>query len=146
MGFLKLSRRPLAQLALRFARKRAIKFLEAVKADPAHYLGRANERIDLPLLDEAQEAVLFARLLDVALPMLEGVLRGTIAPGDVAFSKRALVRAAVVYAGENVDDLLAEGVDLPGIPERIEILTGQYLSALLLDVVAPWTEQTPLLD
>ena len=136
MGLIRFSRRVFARKAVKFALSRRGDFVNFV-----------NEKIDLPVLDETQEAALFTSLVESSLTAIDALLGGDLSAADESIlSKRAVVANALDFAAGHVADFMGEGIDIPGVPESAELFIGEALERFLVDVAIPWSQSTPLLD
>lgn len=136
MGLIRFSRRVFARKAVKFALTKRSEFVDFV-----------NAKLDLPMLDEAQEQQLLTALVESSLTAIDALLGGELSAADASIlSKRAVVANALDFAASHVAEFMGEGIDIPGVPESAELFVGEALERFLVDVAIPWTQSTPLLD
>ena len=134
MGLLQFSRRTIAARAVRYAIDHIPEFAQEMAS-----------RFDVPVLSEADEGQAVATALHASLLGIQKVLEGQGVAVEVAFSKRDLVKSALALAAKNIEGLMGEGLDIPGIPEELEVWAGKQLRGAF-DRGVIWAASTALLD
>ena len=134
MGLIRFSKRTVARKAVAYA-----------IANRDAFAAKLAAKLDIPVLDEAEEKEAFLLVIDAALIGLGEVLDGQGLPVEIGISKRQLVDSAVDLARDNLHEFL--GTVLGDLGWRGTLRTfAEPLMDRAMAELDEWVAQTPLLD